>query len=129
MPALKELRDHARELTDVTGVVVEIVERGNRVYVLMKKVRLPVCVYRLTESDALFITDYQYPLSALDMFWTEVDVVRTDGSVPQSADSTESHLDRQWRRFSWHRNGIWNPARNGLLDHFAFMEARLAENK
>ena len=61
MPDLKELRDHARELTDVTGVVVEIIERGDRVYVLMKKVRLPVCVYRLTESDVLFITRLPIP--------------------------------------------------------------------
>jgi hypothetical protein len=125
----KELHQHAKELTEVTGVVVEIIERENRVYILLKKVSLPVGAFRLTETDVLFITDQQYPLSALDMFWTEVGIVWVDGSVPQSAESIETHLDRQWRRFSWHRNGIWNPARNGLLDHFAFMEARLAEKK
>jgi hypothetical protein len=130
MPDLKDdLHDHAKELIEVTGVVVEIIERRDRVYILLKKVALPVGLFRLTETDALFITDQQYPLSALDMFWTEVGVVRADGSVPQSAESIEAHLDRQWRRFSWHRNDIWNPARNGLLDHFAFMEARLAEKK
>lgn len=129
MPDLKELHDHAKELTEITGVVVEITVRPDRVYILLRKVPLPVGLFRLAETDVLFITDQQYPLSALDMFWTEVGVVRADGSMPQSADSIESHLDRQWRRFSWHRNGGWNPARNGLLDHFAFMEARLAEKK
>jgi hypothetical protein len=126
---LKELHDHAKEFTEVTGVTVEIIERESRVYILLRKARLPVSVYRLAESDVLFITDQQYPLSALDMFWTEAGVVLASGSVPQSAESIESHLDRQWRRFSWHRNGIWNTARNGLLDHFAFMEARLSEKK
>jgi hypothetical protein len=30
------------------------------------------------------------------------------------------------QRFSWHRNGVWDPNRNGLLDHFEFMQARFA---
>lgn len=129
MSELKELRDHAKELSQVVGVVVDIIEKEQQVYLLLKKVPLPVGIFKLTETDVLFITDQQYPLSALDMFWTEVGVVRANGSVPQNADQIQSYLDRQWRRFSWHRNGVWNPARNGLLDHFAFMEARLAEKK
>jgi hypothetical protein len=129
VPELRELRDHARELSEVVGVVVDIIERDQRVYVLLSKVRLPVGVFKQVETDLLCITDYQYPLSALDMFWVEVGVVRADGSVPQNADSIETHLDRQWRRYSWHRNGVWNPARNGLLDHYAFVEARWAVEK
>jgi hypothetical protein len=125
VPELRELRDHAKELTEIVGVIVEVIER-ERVYVLVRKVQLPFGVFKQPETDLLFITDYQYPLSALDMFWVEVGVVRADGSIPQNAESIETHLDRQWRRYSWHRNGIWNPARNGLLDHFAFVEARWA---
>ncbi len=129
MADLQELQDHAKELTDTTGVPVEIVKEGSRVFVVLGKVRLPSGLFRLGETDVLLITDQQYPLSALDMFWTEVDVVRADGSVPQSAEAIETHLGRQWRRFSWHRNGIWNPARNGLLDHLAFVESRWAAEK
>jgi hypothetical protein len=129
VPELRELRDHAKELSEAVGVVAEIIEREQRVYVLLRKVRLPVGVFKQAETDLLFITDYQYPLSALDMFWVEPGVVRADGSVPQNADSIESHLDRQWRRYSWHRNGVWHPTRNGLLDHFVFVEARWAVEK
>ncbi|HXG08681.1 MAG TPA: E2/UBC family protein [Gemmataceae bacterium] len=129
MPGPQELQEHAKELTETTGVQVEIVEEGSRVFVLLRKVRLPPGLFRVGETDILFITDQQYPLSALDMFWTEVDVVRPDGSIPQSAEAIETYLGRQWRRFSWHRNGVWNPARNGLLDHFAFVESRWVAEK
>jgi hypothetical protein len=129
VPDLQELHDHAQELTKATGVVVEIIERETRVYILLHNVTLPTGAFQLAETDVLFITDRQYPLSALDMFWTEVGVVRSDGSSPQNASSIETHLERKWRCFSWHRNGVWNPARNGLLDHFVFMEARFAEKK
>lgn len=129
MVALAELQQHAKELTEATGVPVDIIPEESRVFVLLHKVRLPSGRFRLAEADALFIADKQYPLSALDMFWTEPDVIQPDGSVPQNATSIEPYLGRQWRRFSWHRNGIWNPASNGLLDHFAFMESRWAAEK
>lgn len=129
MAALRELRDHAGELSERARVVVDVIEKEKEVFVLLKRVPLPPGVFRLAESDVLFLTDPQYPLSALDMFWTEVGVVRPDGSIPQNAEVIQTYLDREWRRFSWHRNGVWSPARNGLLDHFAFMEARWAAEK
>ncbi len=95
-------------------------------HVVLRAVILPPGRFRVATSDVLFLADQQYPLSALDMFWTGVDVVRADGGVPQNADSIEIYLGRPWRRFSWHRNGAWNPAGNGLLDHYAVMEQRWA---
>jgi hypothetical protein len=129
MPALQELQRHAEELSEATGLVVEVIEEGGQLFVLLRKVPLPSGLFRLTSTDVLFITDQQYPLSALDMFWTEPDAIRPDGSIPQNADSMQTYLGRQWRRYSWHRNGVWNPARNGILDHFAFMESRWAAEK
>lgn len=129
MSAVDLLQEHGKELSDATGVLVEIVpESGtNRVFVLLSNVGLPLGAFIVDRTNALFMTDQMYPLSAMDMFWTEVGVLRADGSAPQSAESVEQYLGRPWRRFSWHRNGIWNPKGNPLLDHFAFMEARLAK--
>ncbi|MCD6726125.1 MAG: hypothetical protein LT070_02685 [Solirubrobacteraceae bacterium] len=124
--ALLKLRAHASELTELTGIDVEIVEEPpTRIFVVLKKVTLPVGAFRLVHSDVLFVADYQYPTSALDMFWTELDVVRPDGSIPASADQIEQYVGRSWRRFSWHRNGIWDPRRNGLLDHYELTLDRL----
>lgn len=125
MSAIEVLRKHAEEFTAATGVVIELRQEASRIFVLLKKVHIPGSVFRVPASDMLFIADLMYPLSAMDMFWVEPEVVRSDGAVPQNADAIESYLGRQWRRFSWHRNGVWNPAGNPLLDHYAFAECRL----
>lgn len=127
--ALLKLSEHAAELTELSGVEVNLTEEPPaRIYVALKQVQLPAGAFRLAHSDILFIADYQYPTSALDMFWTELEVVRPDGSIPASAEQVEHHAGRGWRRFSWHRNGIWDPRRNGLLDHYELTLDRLSRD-
>lgn len=126
--ALEELRRHADELARQAGVRVDVEREEAQVYVILRSLPLPAGIYRVATTDALFITDFQYPLSAMDMFWTDLAVVRSDGSIPTNGDSIETYLGRQWRRFSWHRNGIWNPSGNPLLDHFEFMLARFTQD-
>jgi hypothetical protein len=127
MSALQELEKHAVGLQEATGIIAQLIPEDSRIFVLLPKVQLPSGLLRVDQTDVLYITDQQYPFSAMDMFWTEVDVVRPDGSIPQGAEAIEQYLGRSWRRFSWHRNGIWNPAGNPLLDHYCFMEARWAK--
>jgi hypothetical protein len=130
--------DHLKELQVLTGLDVTYQLDGEdvqsidghapgRLYVLLNQVGLPAGVFKVASTPILFIGDYQYPESALDMFWTEENVVRADGGVPQNATEIEQYLGRRWRRYSWHRNGIWDPSRNGLLDHYEFMQQRIAE--
>jgi Prokaryotic E2 family E len=125
MTTLDELRRHAAELTEAFGYEVELVEGGIQIPVIMKAVALPEGTFAMGQTDILFLADAQYPVSALDMFWTDVDVLRADGTVPSNAEVVENYAGRTWRRFSWHRNGAWNPASNGLIDHFLFTLARL----
>lgn len=122
-----ELARDIEELARATGLQVETLEDGGRLFILIHDMPLPPAHFRVSCTDVLFHTDQQYPLSAMDMFWVHPEVLYPDGAIPQGADAIESYVGRQWRRFSWHRNGVWNPAGNPLLDHFAFMEARLAE--
>jgi Prokaryotic E2 family E len=122
--AIDILHAHLAELTAATGISGEVHEQGMQLYVVLHDVTLPSGVFSVASTQVLFQTDKQYPLSAMDMFWTDVEVVRADGSVPQAADSIEQHLGRSWRRFSWHRNGTWNSSGNPLLDHYTFMETR-----
>jgi len=126
--ALDELRRHAEQLAAQAGVGVDIQRQDAQIYIILHDLPLPQGAYQVATSDILFITDVQYPLSAMDMFWTEVAVLRADGTVPTNADSIETYSGRQWRRFSWHGNGIWNPTGNGLLDHFEFMQDRFAKD-
>lgn len=125
--ALEELRRHVEELIEKTGIRVDVEQEGLQVFVILHDVLLPPGTYQVHATDVLFITDAQYPLSAMDMFWTDPRVLRVDGSIGANAESIETYCGRQWRRFSWHRNGIWNPNGNPLLDHFEFMQARFAQ--
>ena len=124
MSALEILQTHALELAEATGLAVRVIPDGDRNFVLIEKAPIPPGVARVERADLLFHADHQYPYSAMDMFWTEPEVVRVDGSVHQAAEAIEPYLGRSWRRFSWHRNGRWNPARNGVMDHYAFVESR-----
>ena len=126
--ALEELCRHVDELCGETSLRASVDQDGAQVFVVLHDVCLPPGAYRVAVSDVLFITDAQYPLSAMDMFWTDLTVVLPDGSISAGADVLETYLGRQWRRFSWHRNGIWNPNGNPLLDHFEFMQARFAQD-
>jgi Prokaryotic E2 family E len=134
MPALDELRRHAEELTKATGVAVDLIDGRHpeapdnpQIFVVLSQVTLPSGLYAQSSTDVLFITDHQYPRSALDMFWTEIGVVLAGGGTPANADSIEEYAGRRWRRFSWHRGGSWNATGNGLLDHYHFMLQRFRE--
>lgn len=119
------LRKHLAELAEAVGLRGEVIEEGSILNVILYELPLPPGRFSPDTTDVLFRTDNQYPVSAMDMFWVEVDVVRADGTIPQNADSIEQYCGRSWRRFSWHRNSVWNPNGNPLLDHYAFMESRL----
>lgn len=111
----------------MTGLEVEVHQAVNRLFAAVKGYPLPEAVANVSATDVLFIADTQYPLSAMDMFWTDLDVLRPDGSTFKNADAIEEYLGRRWRRFSYHRNGTWNPNGNPLLHHYSFMESRWAE--
>lgn len=134
MKASQLLALHLADLSRSTGVGGSIREVEKRFYIQLSAVTLPPGVFCVDTTDVLFIADPQYPLSALDMFWTDPGVLRVDGSDPRGAKWIETYLGRSWRRFSWHdetwRNqDAWRPTGNPLLGHFAMMEARFAAER
>lgn len=121
---------HADEFEKLVGISVEITEEPPFICVVLKNVGLPPGVFKLENSDLLFLADYQYPDSPLDMFWTDLEVIRPSGAIPQAAENIEQHVHgKSWRRFSWHRNGIWNPTHNGILDHYELTMARIEHER
>jgi len=122
--AEETLTRHAAELAQTTGLQVEVIAEDNRLFVVVHDYSLPEGVSKVASTDVLFIADTQYPFSAMDMFWTNVGVVRPDDSTFENSESIEQYQECQWRRFSYHRNSTWNIAGNPLLDHFVFMETR-----
>jgi hypothetical protein len=107
------------------GQDVEVVEDGTRFYVILKGFRLPDNVYAPTLTDLMVIADYQYPVSKLDMYWTDPQVRLVTGALPQSADQFEACAGRQWQRWSWHYP-VWDPSRHNLRTHVEVFRDRLA---
>jgi hypothetical protein len=86
--------------------------------------------YSAPESDLLLMVPRSYPDAGPDMFWLNPDITLASGQVPQSAESIENHLNKNWRRFSWHRQGSpWNPTIENIASYLEFIHRRLREKK
>ena len=116
------LGDHAAELSASLGCPVAMTRVGPQVLIVLEKVALPPGLYNVSHSDILLLTDFQYPASAMDMFFMEEAVTFPGGRVPDHATGIVDHLGRRWRQWSWHRNGRWTPGVDDLLSHWAFVE-------
>ena len=82
--------------------------------------------YTRTSTDLLLMLPLSYPAGRPDMFWVEPEVVLANDAVPKNADSTEDHLGRRWRRFSWHLRS-WNPVSDDLRTYLEFVNSRLVK--
>lgn len=118
-----QLTSDVARLREATGYVVEIIPEGGQLWVVVRQAAIPRTAYTRDRSDVLLQTDFQYPMSAMDMFWMEPEVQHANGSNPSHAGTLEPHVGRSWRRWSWHRNGIWKPGADDLLTHWALVEA------
>lgn len=106
------------------GHDIAVVEEQTRYHVLFNNFGLPD-QYIPNVTTLMFIADYQYPLSALDMFWTEPHVRCQAGGWPLNADQFLKFIGRTWQRWSWHYAG-WNPATHSVATHLEVCRDRLA---
>ena len=82
MTAREILDRHAAEFQEATGLQIELGEDGGgRIFIVIRQVPFPPGLFGVDKSDVLFITDRQYPYSALDMFWTDRDSNRIPNSI------------------------------------------------
>lgn len=98
---------------------------GNQIFVTFEKYPLPPG-WSKKETRLLLITDISYPNSKMDMFWVDPDL-RLDGErIPQAGGTIETHVGKQWQRFSWHVQK-WNPAVDNVITYLGTVDARLKQ--
>ena len=51
---------------------IEVIQDGTRFLVVFKSFRLPNGCYSPMATDLMVMADYQYPMSRLYMYWTDV---------------------------------------------------------
>jgi hypothetical protein len=103
--------------------VIEIVEESDCISLIVRNFELGDG-YSVPNSDLLVRMPRSYPDAGPDMFWTDPAVTLVNGQIPQSAESIEGYVGRQWRRFSWHRQP-WNPRVDNLSGYLEFVRKRL----
>lgn len=108
---------------------VEVVEDPDFVNVILKGFPLGDG-YSALQSDLLIRVPRSYPDAGLDMFWVAPEITLSSGQIPQNGDTMEIYVGRNWRRFSWHRQGSpWNPTVDNMHGHIEFIRRRLREKK
>ena len=99
-------------------------DRGGPVVIIKNYPVLPG--FSATSTELLLRFPPSYPNGKPDMFWTSQTLVLKGGGVPKNADSIETIVGRQWRRFSWHISA-WNPGRDNLRTFLEFVNSRFAQ--
>ena len=107
------------------GLRVDVIEESPRFFVILKDFHLLDGHYVPPVTDLMVIADYQYPMSKLDMYWTDPPVKTASGAVPQAAGEFENHGGRRWQRWSWHYP-VWDPAKHNVRTHIEVFRDRLA---
>lgn len=108
------------------GQPVSFIDEGARFLVIFEGFALPDDQYAPPRTDLMIMADYQYPMSRLDMYWTDPEIRRAEGGgFPQGAESFEDHGGRRWQRWSWHYP-VWDPSRHNLRTHLEVFYDRLA---
>lgn len=121
-PRLREDLDRLKGAGWVTSILCEEAGFTN---IVVKSVETGP-LYQPGVTDLLLRVPNLYPDAALDMFWTDPELRLSNGSTPNRADVIETICQRQWRRFSWHRNGRWNPDIDWIGSHLEFVRQRFS---
>ena len=82
--------------------------------------------FTVQESDLLLRLAQGYPDVAPDMWWFSPALVRRDGAAIAQTQVTETHLGRQWQRWSRHfQPGQWRPGIDCLESYLALIGGEL----
>lgn len=123
---LQELNHDLEELKD-RGLVFEVIEEGVKIYVLFKDFPLPQNVYNIDKTNLIIFTSNQYPNAGFDMFWVDENLTLKNGNTPRQAEVIELHLNRRWRRFSYHPYNTkpWDPSDDNVSTFIEHVMQRL----
>lgn len=117
-----------RELKELQqSSIVEVHEDPSFVNLILKDFPLG-SGFNMPSADLLIRVPLSYPDSGPDMFWTDPRVLLQNGQEPQAANVRERYLERDWRRFSWHRSR-WDSVRDNLFSYLEFIRHRLAHKQ
>ena len=78
--------------------------------------------YTMGKSTLLVLVPSGYPGSALDMFYFDPSLDRSDGSVINAL-ASETHFGQAWQR--WSRHYKWQPESDSVVTHIEYVKNEL----
>lgn len=102
---------------------------GGLLCVVIHNYKLP-SGYVPEQTDLLLRLPQGFPDVPPDMWWCDPPVrLAATSAFPQNADLMETHLGRNWQRFSRHfQPGAWHPGRDSLQSYLQLINRNLANS-
>jgi hypothetical protein len=116
-----------KELAELQETEVLVTEEPDVINVAIRNFAVGAG-FNQTTTELLLRIPRSYPDAGPDMFWTSRDLLLSNGGVPQAAESMETYIGKEWRRFSWHK-AAWNPRIDNLHGYLEFIRKRLREKR
>lgn len=114
-----------REYLLQRGAPFNVVEEANMTCVILLQHALPQGLAP-ESSDLLLRLSPGFPDLPPDMWWFNPAVKRTDGRPIPATDRVETHVGRQWQRWSRHfAAGQWRPGTDSLESYLALIRREL----
>jgi hypothetical protein len=102
-----------------------IADEANMLCVVINSYRLPDG-YDHTEADLLLRLSSGYPDIRPDSWWISPGIKLADGREVRATEVIETHLGRDWQRWSRHLDDQqWQPGTDGLENYIALIEQEL----
>lgn len=96
------------------GFEFEVILEGGMTNLIIRSYQLPVG-YSHGAVDLLVRLPAGFPDAAPDMFWVDPRITLASGAEAPASNVYESHVGRQWQRFSRHlAGGAWRPGIDSL---------------
>jgi len=107
------------------GYSVEVVAADNMTCVTLPHFQLPNG-FTVSESTLLLRLNALYPDSVPDMWWFDPPIVRVSNLIIPATELIETHLDRQWQRWSRHLTpDQWNSGIDNLRSYVSLVRSEL----
>lgn len=97
------------------GYVYSLTTEENSLFLVISNFPFPQEFYELDQSDIYIKILPGYPITNLDMFWTNPEVKLKNGQLPAGTISAqEEHFGKKWQRWSRHYTNPWRPGVDNL---------------
>lgn len=103
----------------------ELLPVGEEGCLVLKDYAVSASMYDRATTDVLIRIPAQYNNAALDMFYCDPPLKLQSGAYPDRADHFETHIGRNWQRFSRHFPTPWRAGVDSLPTLLTFVQREL----